>query len=214
MKKKFFIWIYILFLFPLAYLLFSDYIHYLKYNRQGGPEMVLKNYGKVINMLSGRFNLPKDYLFALIMLESSGKKVIPVRFEKNIYRKLVLIQNGKIDGFEQIDKYTLKNISKKHLKKLACSYGPFQLMGYKIFELNTSLKQLQGKNNVFWALKWIDKNYGNFLRAGDYKNAFHIHNTGKKYPKSGKPETFDPDYVQKGLYYVKYYRKKLSNDHN
>ncbi len=212
-KKKIFIGAYVLFLFPIAYLLFYDYIQYLKYSRQGGPEMVMRNYGRTVHVLADQFNLPEDYLFALIMLESSGRKVVPARFEETIYRKLVLTRAGKIDGFEQIDKNTLKNISKQQLKKLACSYGPFQLMGYKIFELNTSLKQLQGKNNVFWALKWIDENYGDFLRAGDYKNAFHIHNTGKKHPKSGKPETFDPEYVQKGLYYVRYYRKKLINEY-
>ncbi len=210
MKKRYFIPLFsILFLFA-GFLLAWDFEHNARLSNKGGTEMVLLNYEKPIDSLAKTFDLPKDYLFALIMLESSGRKNVPVRFEKEVYRKLLLTQKGKIAGFEKINKNRLNNISKNNLKKLACSYGPFQIMGYKIFELNISLDELVGKNNIYWALVWINNNYGNYLRNQDYKNAFHLHNAGKKYPVKGKPETFDPEYVQKGLKYAKYFKKKIS----
>lgn len=209
MQKRYFIPLFsVLFLFA-GFLLAYDFEKSTQLNRKGGTDMVLFNYEKTIDSLAKKFDLPKDYLLALIMLESSGKKEVPVRFEKEVYRKLLLTQKGKIAGFENINQYRLKNISKNNLKKLACSYGPFQIMGYKIFELNISLEELKGKNNIYWALVWINKNYGNYLRNKDYKNAFHLHNAGKKYPDKGKPETFDPDYVQKGIAYAKYFKKKI-----
>ncbi len=210
MKKRFFIPLFsILFLFA-GFLLAYDFEYNARLNNKGGTDMVLLNYEKPIDSLAKIFDLPKDYLFALIMLESSGRKNVPLRFEKEVYRKLLLTQKGEIAGFEKITKHRLKNISKKDLKKLACSYGPFQIMGYKIFELNISLAELKGNNNIYWALVWINNNYGSYLRNKDYKNAFHLHNAGKKYPAKGKPETFDPDYVQKGIMYAEYFKKQIS----
>ncbi|MCF6241903.1 MAG: hypothetical protein L3J74_11230 [Bacteroidales bacterium] len=214
MKKRYFIPVFsVLFLFA-GFLLAYDLEFNARLNNKGGTEMVLFNYEKTIDSLAKSFDLPKDYLLALIMLESSGKKNVPVRCEKEVYRKLLLTQRGNIKGLEKINKKRLNSISKNDLKKLACSYGPFQIMGYKIFELNISLDELKGNNNIYWALVWINNNYGNYLRNKDYKNAFHLHNAGKKYPAKGKPETFDPDYVQKGLAYAKYFKKKINNEQN
>ena len=33
--------------------------------------------------------------------------------------------------------------------------------------------------------------------------AFHLHNTGKPYPADGQPTTFHPDYVQRGMAYMR-----------
>jgi len=212
MKKLYFIIIYTV-LFALLSKWIYDHPEYpIPGINKGGKEMVIKNYGKIIAALAPKFHLPQDYLLALIMLESSGKKRVPVRFEKEVYQKLLLTKRGKNQGFEKVDKEKLRKFSKRDLKKLASSYGPFQIMGYKIFELNTSISELSGKNNIYWALKWIDINYGNLLRKGDYKDAFHLHNAGEKYPENGKSKTYDPEYVQKGLEYVKYFRKRIKND--
>jgi len=72
--------------------------------------------------------------------------------------------------------------------------------------LGIPLAKLTGKNYLYWAIKWINRNYGNFIRNNEFKNAFHIHNAGKKYPDNGKPETFDPKYVSKGLEYMDYFK--------
>ena len=60
---------------------------------------------------------------------------------------------------------------------------------------------------MYYAVKWINITYGDYVRKGDYKHAFHIHNAGKEYPSDGKPLTYDPDYVKNGLKYEKYFRK-------
>ena len=139
---------------------------------KGGFDMAILNYKDKIDSLSGIFKLSPDYLMALIMLESSGKKEVPVRFEKRIYELLLLTKNGKIAGFEQIKTQNLKSFSKKDLKKLASSYGPFQIMGYKSIELKIHFQSLIGENHLYWAIKWIDTDYGNYARNGDFKNAF------------------------------------------
>jgi hypothetical protein len=54
-------------------------------------------------------------------------------------------------------------------------------------------------------VKWIDLTYGDYIRRGQYKDAFHIHNTGRPYPDSGPPKTYDPKYVPNGLMYMKYF---------
>ncbi len=173
---------------------------------KGGFDMAILNYNQTIDSLAGIFKLSPNYLMALIMLESSGKKKVSVRFEKRIYDQLLLTKKGKISDFEQINAKTLESYSKKGLKKLACSYGPFQIMGYKSLELKIPLKALVGKDHLYWTIKWINSDYGNYIKNGDYKNAFHIHNTGKKYPDDGIPTTFDPKYVENGLNYMMYFK--------
>lgn len=209
MKKIYFLFAYLsVFLLVISFFYDKTKNNSLADNK-GGTDKVLVNYKKIVDSLARKFDLPTDYLLALIMLESSGKRNVPARFEKQVYQKLLMTKSGKIQGFEQVTKKRLQNFSEKDLKKLACSYGPFQIMGYKIFELNIPLSKLIGKNNIYWALVWIDKNYGNYLREKDYKNAFHLHNAGKEYPNNEKPETFDPEYVKKGLYYAQYFKKQL-----
>ncbi len=172
-------------------------------------KQLIKNYGKPVKILSKKFNIPESYLLALIMLESSGKKKVPARYEKNVYKKLLHLKQGKIKKFENITTKDLKKTSRRTLKKMACSYGPFQIMGYKSFFLKIPFKKLTGKYNMYYAVKWIKLTYGQSLKEKNYKDAFHIHNTGKKYPKIGLPKTHNPKYVQEGLRFEKIFRKKL-----
>ena len=174
---------------------------------KGGYEFAIKNYKHKIDSLSKHFNLPSSYLMALIMLESSGKAKVKPRFEKKIYKKLLLVKNGKLNKFENIKQKDLKKLSNKQIKLLSYSYGPFQIMGYKSILLKIHLDSLIGKNQLYWSIKWINYTYGDYLREKKYKHGFHIHNTGKKYPKNGKVYTYDPEYVKKGLKYIKYFKK-------
>jgi len=50
------------------------------------------------------------------------------------------------------------------------------------------------------------------LREDRYKDAFHMHNTGHLYPKSGKPRTHDPYYVAKGLAHIEYFENAFLFD--
>ncbi|MBN1253375.1 MAG: hypothetical protein JXR51_00170 [Bacteroidales bacterium] len=176
---------------------------------KNGYDRANHNYKIKIDTLSKHFNLPKEYLMAVIVLESSGKKNVTPRFEKKVYEKLLLIKKGKLNKFENITKSDLSKFSKKEIKLLAYSYGPFQIMGYKSIFLNIPFDTLIGKNNLYWSVKWINITYGDYLRKKEYKHAFHIHNAGKEFPKNGKPFTHNPEYVKNGLIYMEYFSKTL-----
>ncbi len=162
----------------------------------------LKNYGIVADSVALTFNLPSNYLKALIVLECSGSKPTGKRFEPKVYQKLKDVQAGKRKRYENIKPKDLKDMSDGALRNLATSWGVFQLMGYKCFGLGIKIEDMRGENSVYWGAKWINETYGKLLRKNQFKDAFHSHNTGKKYPKNSKPFTHDPEYVNKGLKYM------------
>jgi len=212
MKKILFVLIYTLAFGLLSKFIYSEYREIKEHNakKPSNFEIANENYKKEITALAKKFKLPPSYLMAVIMLESSGKKKVPVRYEKGIYKELLSVKKGKKKSFENLTQKDVKNLSKKELKKLSCSYGPFQIMGYKSFILDISLDTLRGKKNMYYAVKWINHTYGDYVRNKNYKDAFHIHNAGKKYPEDGIPTTHDPDYVKNGLKYEKYFRELWS----
>ena len=99
----------------------------------------------------------------------------------------------------------LKDASDDALRNLATSWGPFQLMGYKCFELGIKVSDIRGESSIDWSVKWISDSYGNYLKNERYADAFHIHNTGRPIPKSGRHLTYNKDYVEKGLDYMNYF---------
>jgi len=211
MKKIFFFVIYCIAFGIVSKFIYKEYeeIKINKLANKGGFPSAIKNYKKQVDSLAEEFNLPSHYLMSVIMLESSGRKNTPVRFEKKIYDQLLLLQKGKIDKFENLKPSDLKGVSKKSLKAFASSYGPFQIMGYKSFILKIPLESLKGKYNLYYSIKWIDITYGDFVRNGDFQDAFHIHNAGEKFPEDGIPRTYDPDYVKNGLKYQEYFKKVI-----
>ncbi|MBN2893752.1 MAG: hypothetical protein JXL97_17920 [Bacteroidales bacterium] len=174
-------------------------------NSQSGTEVAIVNYKAEVEKYASNYDLPSSYLMALIMLECSGKKNIKPRYEHHIFLKLQKFRDGKIDKFEDLTVDDVKDLSDKDLKEMAKSYGPFQIMGYKSIKLGVKVEDLQDKNAIAIGVKWINNEYGNLLREGRFKDAFHMHNTGKKFPQSGKSETYDPKYVDNGLYYIRYF---------
>jgi hypothetical protein len=172
------------------------------------PEAVLRteaNYGAEIDKLAAQFDLSPEYLKSLIILECSGLKKVKPRYERHIYRRLVNVREKKLDRFENITYANLKDATDEALKNMARSWGPFQIMGYKCIWLDIQLKDLRGDDALYWAVKWIDLTYGDYIRKKQYKDAFHIHNTGRPYPPAGPPKTYDPKYVENGLNYMKYF---------
>jgi len=172
---------------------------------QTGTEAALANYKKDVLIAAKLYDIPPSYLMALIMIESSGRKDVPARFEKKVYQKLQDLQSGKISKFENLTTESVKNASDGALRNLASSWGPFQLMGYKCTFLDVKLKEMRGKNAIYLGAKWIDTSYGNYLKKKKFKDAFHLHNTGREYPKSGKPFTHDPNYVSEGIKYMNFF---------
>jgi hypothetical protein len=172
------------------------------------PEAVLRteaNYGAEIDKLAYQFDLSPEFLKALIILECSGLKKIKPRFERHIYKRLVNVKAGKLDKFENIRPSDLRDATDDALRNMAHSWGPFQIMGYKCIWLDIQLGDLRGDQALYWAVKWIDLTYGDYVRKGQYKDAFHIHNTGRPYPDSGPPKTYDSKYVPNGLMYMKHF---------
>jgi hypothetical protein len=180
-------------------------------NRSSETELVVsrvdENYSHSFRNYSDWFALPVYYLQALAAVEVSGRKEIPHRFESHVYEKLVRVKNGKIDRFENILPEDLKDVPDSSLQAMAKSWGPFQLMGYKCFYLHITVEELMD-SSAFYGAQWIDLSYGDLVRSGDFINAFHVHNTGKKLPSDSIPLTFDPKYIEKGMNYLRLFRQK------
>jgi hypothetical protein len=81
-------------------------------------------------------------------------------------------------------------------------------MGYKCILLDLQIRDIRGQDAVRAGIEWIHLTYGDALREKKFQDAFHLHNTGKLFPKSGKPSTFHPDYVDKGLRFMEAYDQK------
>lgn len=172
------------------------------------PQAVIRtenNYGAEIDKLASQFDLSPEYLKALIILECSGLKIIKPRYERHIYKRLENVRSGKLDRLENIKRSDIQDATNAALKNMAHSWGPFQIMGYKCIWLDIQLKDLRGDEGLYWAVKWIDLTYGDYIRKKKYKDGFHIHNTGRPYPSSGPPKTYDSKYVPNGLMYMKYF---------
>lgn len=171
-----------------------------------GLEQVEINYGKNIELAAKTFDLPPHFLKALCMLECSGRKVVKPRFESHVYKKLKKVKEGTLSNYEHVTPEMLRDASDDALRNLASSWGPFQLMGYKCLLLNIKIADIRSDDAVYWGVKWINETYGNLLRKGKYKDAFHIHNTGRPHP-AGMPNTYDPNYITKGMKYMNYFNK-------
>jgi hypothetical protein len=100
----------------------------------------------------------------------------------------------------------LEDASDEALRNLSSSWGPFQLMGYKCLLLDIKIKDIRGNEAIYYGVKWIDLTYGKYLRAKKFKDAFHIHNAGKPFPKSGISKTHNPQYVKRGLKYMEVFK--------
>ena len=72
-------------------------------------------------------------------------------------------------------------------------------MGYKCILLNLQIRDIRGQDAVRADVEWIDATYGDVLRAGNYRDAFHMRNTGKPFPESDIAQKFHSYYVPKGM---------------
>jgi len=169
--------------------------------------LVNQNYGDSINKYANIYKLDSCFLKALVMLESGGQKVIRPRFEKHIFVRLKKLKNNEIAQYEGIFPKDFVKITDEKLKIYASSWGPFQLMGYQMIYMKKPVEILNKKEGIKYSIAWINKEYGHLIRAKKFKDAFHRHNTGSNYPKFGPPQTHDPQYVNKGLKFMLFYKK-------
>jgi len=165
-----------------------------------------QNYGDQISEIAGEMDLPYPYLMALAVLECSGEKPAGQRFERHVFNELVKVKQGKRKKYEMATREKLESLDEEEMRALASSWGPFQLMGYKVFELGISIEELSNDEEAcYHGARWIKMQYGKYLKKEKWKDAFHIHNTGKRFPLSGHPKTHDPYYVSDGLRYIKHF---------
>lgn len=166
-----------------------------------------ENYSAEVDKYASQFDIPPQYCKSLIMLECSGRKPSPSRFEEHVYQTLKQVKSGYRKNYGTITSSMLKSTTNDGLQNLASSWGPFQIMGYKCLELHITVSELRGEKAVYWGMKWIATNYGDVLREHRYRDAFHIHNTGRPFPKNGSSKTFDPDYVTRGIKYMEFFKE-------
>lgn len=176
-----------------------DKVHYM--------DRIQYVYAQRLDGLSEHFDLPASYLKALLILECSGKYNVPSRYEKHLFAKFKKVRAGTLSSYNGITRKMIKNASDAALKNMATSWGPFQIMGSHALMLGVNVRNLRGFNSLYWGVKWINDNYGDYLRKGKFKDAFHLHNAGKPFPADGVPRTHDPDYVYNGLKYMKYFEE-------
>ena len=174
-------------------------------------DRTIRNYRDRVDLECRKDQLPPSYFLALATLESSGKKYPKKRFEKKVFNHLKGVRDKKYKSFGSIKRKQLKGLSDGAIENLATSWGPFQLMGYQAFELGVYVNDIRGKESVKYGIKWCNNRYGKYLKKEAYIDCFHIHNTGKPYPKKGKPFTYDPQYINKGMKYMAYFKLKLEN---
>lgn len=168
-----------------------------------------QNYGDQIREISDEMDLPYAYLMSLAVLECSGEKPAGQRFERHVFKELMKVKEGKRKKYELATHDKLKALDEEEIRALATSWGPFQLMGYKVFELDISIEELSNDEDAcYHGARWIKQQYGSYLKRSKWKDAFHIHNTGKRFPLSGRPRTHNPYYVSDGLRYMKFYSSK------
>ena len=190
-----------------GYLQYKGYLTDIKNSlkNKSSSSTALSNYGEDVKIAAMEFDLPYSYLMALIQLECGGKKPAGSRYEKHVFKRLKDVRDGNRDNYENVTPRHLEDASDAALKNLATSWGPFQLMGYKCILLDVKIKDIRGEESVYYGAKWIDLAYGERLRKNEFKDCFHIHNTGRPYPRNGKPTTHDPQYIPRGLSAIEEY---------
>lgn len=170
-------------------------------------QRVEKNYGKAIEEACKSYkDIDPEYFKALAILEVSARLDPPSRTEKKVWERLIALQKGERKRYSFFTTADLKNKSATDLKFMATSWGPFQIMGFHAVQQDFPLKNLRNEQAVKTGIAWCMKSYGKYLKKKDYRNAFHIHNTGRPLPMTGIPFTTDPDYVEKGMRYMQLLR--------
>ena len=164
-----------------------------------GHRATWRHYGEEVQAEAEQRGLPAAYFLALIELECGGRRPAGRRFEAHVFERLRAVQAGERERLEHVTTAALQGASEEALRNLATSWGPFQLMGYKCIGLEIQIRDLRGDAAIPLGIRWIDETYGDALRAGRFKDAFHLHNTGQPFPADGVARTFHPEYVERGL---------------
>lgn len=196
-------WIYNLF-FWIFFFLVIYWLYHIIYEEKkiGAWDKMKANYEKEIDKICTENNLPAHYFKALSILECGGESPAGNRYEPHVFKRLKEVRDGKSKRYGRFTTRQLKILTENTLRKMATSWGPFQIMGYHCIPLGITLDELTGKDAVKYGILWAKKNYGQYLEDRDFRQAFHIHNTGQKIPANGIPITHDRFYIDKGIEFM------------
>jgi len=168
-----------------------------------------RNYQDEIAALSKTYQVSYPYLMALIVLECKGNRPAGHRYERHVYERLRQLREGKLERYEALRQHHLSGLDDHALKAMASSWGPFQIMGYKAVALEVPVATLRNESTAAEiGVRWIHAEYGHFLAKKKFRDAFHYHNTGKRFPLSGLSQTHNPYYVSDGIRYMEYYSRR------
>ena len=170
-----------------------------------------RNYSNDICQLSKEYDIPANYLLALITQECSGQRPCPSRYEDHVFKRLQKVRDGSKKQMDRnVTHESIADANDEALRNLATSWGPFQLMGYQSIGLQTTVSQIRGDDSLRYGIAWIKEDYGHLLRQNRYKDAFHWHNAGRTYPNDG--QTDSAHYVANALEYMSYFEGICSID--
>lgn len=172
------------------------------------------NYAEEIEEICAERNLPAEYFKALAILECSAEKPAQSRYESKVFDRLREVQTGKKPAYGNLKASQLKSLTEEQVRDMATSWGVFQLMGYHAYDIGIAPKDLQGSDGLRQSILWIERSYGQYLRKNDFANALHIHNTGKPVPITGEYETYAPNYIPRGLEYIKLFQEEKVKKEN
>ena len=175
------------------------------------PRMLaLQNYGERLKTLSQKYKLPWPFLMALNILECEGQSPCPSHYNEDVYRELLKVRSKKQAAFKDIQHHHVGASTDEALKDLATSWGPFQIMGYRLVNQGITVSQIKSKDGVDFSVAWMSKVYGTRLRKHEFQDVFHLHEHGTPFPKNGKPQTDDPEYVFTGLDHIEWFKKSAT----
>jgi hypothetical protein len=172
------------------------------------------NYAHEIEEVCAEYNLPAEYFKALAILECSAEKPPQSRFEPKVFERLNEVKMNKKPNYSNLKHPQLKNLTEEQLRDMATSWGVFQIMGYHAYSIGIAPRDLQGSDGLRQSIVWIDKSYGQYLRKRDFANALHLHNVGKPIPITGEYETYSPNYIPRGLEFIKHFETEKINKDN
>lgn len=152
-------------------------------------------------------DISAPYMAAVISLESHPPgNPNSKRFEPNIYRKLQALRDQGTP-FGYMKRSALQGKTDTELREMATSHGLVQIMGYHCLHLKCEVSELSGRDQLLWAVAFMQGSYAKAARRHDWESCFRIHNTGRHDGKTSRG-----DYVKRGLIRMRYYQKWMDRN--
>lgn len=131
------------------------------------------------------------------------------RFEPHVYRRLIAVRDRKARTYSNIKPAQLANYADEHIRRLATSHGPGQIMGWHTINSlsGRGISDLSAPDTMFVCMvELLEVVAGPYIRRSDWGSVLRIWNTGRP---NGK--TYHADYVSNALAVMESYRLQAKN---